>query len=115
MKMAEMFPSKYLRAADVSAPIRDVITGVSHELVGDELKSVAHFRDTKSMVLNKTNATKLEELAGSDESNDWKGLEVELYPAETNFKGDSVACVRIRRPLPREHDAVATTEGALPF
>jgi hypothetical protein len=115
MKLSDAFPSRYLRAGDLDGATQDVVAKVTQELVGDDTKLVAQFRDSKSLVLNKTNGKMLAELARSEETDDWVGLEVELFPSTTDFRGDRVPCVRIRRPLPREHDADAPVDDQVPF
>ncbi len=99
MKLSKLFPSTYLRAGDLDAPVRDTITKVRKEDVGgEESKPVVYFKTQKPLVLNVTNGNSIKELAGTDETDDWPGVEIELYPAETEFKGKRVPCVRIRGP-----------------
>ena len=63
-----------------------------------ETKAVACFReDTKPLILNKTNWNTIVKLHG-DESDNWSGCEIELYPTLVSFKGDEVEAIRIRAP-----------------
>ena len=99
MKLTKLFPSRFLKAEDLDAPVRDTITEVRQELVGGEdVKPIVYFRSEKPLVLNKTNGRVIETLAGTDETDDWAGVALELYADETDFKGKRVACVRVRAP-----------------
>jgi hypothetical protein len=100
MRVSEMFPSKFLKAADVGDGERKlVIARVAYEEVGEdrEMKHVVYFNGEKrGMVLNKTNALRIEYIAGSDDSNDWPGLEVTLFTELVSFGGKSAPAIRVR-------------------
>ena len=106
MNYKSAFPSKYLKAADLhegSDPITVTIDHISHEDVGfgndKDLKLVAYFRKAKKgLVLNVTNANKIAALSNNGDTDEWEGLAVELYVTETQFAGNYVDCIRIRRP-----------------
>ena len=49
------------------------------------------------MILNKTNAGLLAAALG-DETDHWRGKQVELYPDRTMFSGRMVECIRVRVP-----------------
>lgn len=94
------FPSTYLKASDLGG--REVVVTIDHvsfESVGRdrEMKAVVHFQGKdKGMVLNKTNARKIAQLAGTDETDDWGGVKIKIYPTETEFGGETVDCIRIK-------------------
>lgn len=94
----DAFPSKYLKARDLKD--REVTVKCSHvemEKIGSDRKAVLYFEGKeKGLVLNKTNANKITDLAGSALTEDWAGLEVKLYPTETSFQGEMVECIRIK-------------------
>lgn len=96
----EAFPSKFLKASDLQGrTIAVVIERVEFEPVGQsrEMKPVVYFEGKeKGLVLNKTNSTKIVQIAGSTETDDWHGVRVAIYPTETSFQGDQVECVRIK-------------------
>jgi hypothetical protein len=98
----QAFPSKYIKASDLKDQTHVVkIADVKIEEVGQnkETKPVAYFEGKpKGMVLNKTNSRKIASLAGSPETEDWVGVEVAIYPTETEFGGESVECIRIKAP-----------------
>ena len=49
----------------------------------------------KGLVLNKTNAAAIAKTHG-DDSDEWIGQAIELYPAVTQFNGNTVDCIRVR-------------------
>lgn len=97
MKIGEAFPGQYLKAQDLgTARARVVIDRVSVEEVGDGHKPVLYFRGKdKGLVLNKTNAGMIEEITGSDETDNWTGKTVVLYQTKTDYQGKRVPCIRI--------------------
>lgn len=96
----DAFPSKYLKASDLQGrTIGVVIERIEFEAVGQEkqMKPVIYFEGKeKGLVLNKTNSTKIVQIAGSPDTDDWTGVRVALYPTETSYQGEQVDCVRIK-------------------
>jgi len=98
----ELFPSRFLEAADFSGKHVNVkIEKVEREdLPGDEaLESkwiVSFVGKKKQLVLNKTNATCIAAMFGS-EIEAWAGHEVTLYPAPWHdpFRTGQTHCVRV--------------------
>ena len=84
MKMSELFPSKYLRAADLQGKPRTVtIQKVEHATFKDDgadvTKTVLVFNNgTAPMVVNKTNWQTLALITGRDDDEDWAGHQIEL-------------------------------------
>ena len=99
----DAFPSKYLRASDLGGESPVVtIDRVDFEPVGRarEMKGVVYFTGkTKGLVLNKTNATKIAEVVGSLETDDWPASRVQLYATEVEFQGDMVETIRCKAPV----------------
>jgi hypothetical protein len=99
MRAADAFPSKYQKSSDVKErSIVAVISHVAKEKVGKgpdaEEKYVLHFeRDTKPMVLNRTNWEALEDAFG--DSDNWPGHKVKIKTARTNFQGKAVDGIRV--------------------
>jgi hypothetical protein len=103
-RMSEMFPSKWLSAGDLGESDHNVtITDCTLEKVGqDEQKWVLWFREMeKGMVLNVTRSRIIGQLLMSDDTDDWIGKQVTIYPGETNFQGEMVATIGVRKKLPR--------------
>lgn len=108
----DAFPSKYLKASDLKGA-EPVVTmdRVEYEPVGQdkEMKAVLYFvGKEKGLVLNKTNANKITQLAQSPVTEDWHGQQIKLYPTETSFGGEMVDCIRVKaatrpgqRPAPK--------------
>ena len=98
--ISELFPGKYLKAADLKGrePIV-IVDRVVLEDLGDERKAVVYFKDKeRGVVLNKTNASMLAELAGDDDTDNWAGTELKLYVAQVEFQGKRVPAIRIDAP-----------------
>ena len=100
MNIQGAFPSQFLKAADLQGRRATVtIAGVTMEDIGSDTKPVLHFQGKdKGLVLNKTNANMITEIVGSDETDDWKGKRVTLYPTKTDFQGKRVDAIRIDYP-----------------
>jgi hypothetical protein len=121
-KRHEVFPSKYLKVADLAGKPRDVnIERAPQEELGSgddkEVKTVLYFSDgtTKPLPLNMTNWDAVAAIAG-DDTIDWPGHRIELYPSTTTMKGSPVDCIRIRPPrqkqLPQKPKAKAAAMAA---
>jgi len=109
MKSADVFPSKYLRAADLNG--REPVVTISHvtmETVGDDNKPVLYFEGKEQgIVLNKTNWAALEDITGKDDTDDWKGHRVKLVMRKVEYQGKRVPAIRIEEapsaPPARRH------------
>ncbi len=108
MKISDTFPSNYLKAANLDGKnVRVTISRVLVEEIGDDRKPVLYFKDKeKGMVLNKTNANNIAVLYG-DETSDWEGQDIVLFPAMVDFQGKTVEAIRVRGLNPREKAAAA--------
>ena len=108
MKRSELFPSRFLRHADLqSRPQTVVIKEVTLEDVGDDAKQkpVLYFRGkVKGFVLNATNYDAIAATYG-DDTDDWSGQPVELYPTKVPFKGQLTDAIRVRIPQPKSPSA----------
>ncbi len=113
----DAFPSKYLRASDLGG-VSPVVTidHIDMEAVGrtKEVKLVCYFTGkNKGLVLNKTNATKIAEIAGSPETDDWPTCRIQLYATEVEFQGETVETIRVKAPTVPNRKS-ATTKPQLP-
>ena len=97
MRMSDAFPSNYLKAADLNGKgVRVTIESVSMEKLGDDTKAVLHFvGKDKGLVLNKTNANRIVEAMGSDETDDWEGWSITLYACKVDYAGKRVDAIRV--------------------
>ena len=111
-----MFPSLYLKAADLQG--REVTLTFSRVTLDEltrqggskEKKPVAYFVETaekarragtdeKRLVLNKTNAHAIKAMYGP-ETNDWPGKRVTLYTARVTFGRQTVDAIRVKEQVP---------------
>ena len=94
----------FLKTEDLQGKAcRLVIEAICNEEIngdhGKEKKLVARFAGKdKGLVLNRTNADSIAEIAGSEDTDDWAGVQIVLFPDKTKFGGKTVDCVRIRAP-----------------
>jgi hypothetical protein len=106
-KRNEIFPSKYLKASDLAGkPLVVEIERAPTETLGNgsdaEQKTVLYFRNgVKPFPVNMTNWDAVAAIAGDDTDN-WAGHRVELYPTTTEMKRKPVDCIRIRAPQQKE-------------
>jgi hypothetical protein len=89
----------YLKAADLSGRR---VTVTFEEVTLEEMKGeggkklVAAFAGKdKKLILNRTNADTITDILGTDETEDWIGKTVVLFPSKTSFQGKRVDCIRI--------------------
>ena len=99
MKGSDIFPSKYIKAADLQG--RDVTVTISNaemEKLGDDTKLVVRFKGKdKAMVFNRTNFDRVSFLYG-DETDDWIGKSVTITTEFAQFNGKTGPALRIKPP-----------------
>lgn len=102
----DMFPSKYLKAHELKGTTPTVtIDRVDFEQVrsrtgGLETKPVVFFRGkAKGLLLNKTNARSIAQIAHSAITEDWRGVTVAIYPTTDQFGKETYDVIRIKAPL----------------
>ena len=100
MKSSTVFPSAYLKSADLGQTKPLVtISHVTMDKFEDETKAVLHFSGKdRGLVLNKTNWSMLELLTGQDDSDAWVGFQVQLTVQPVPFQGKVVPAIRIQAP-----------------
>ena len=103
MKVNQMFPSKYLSAADLQGrQVQVIMDRVMMEQIrgehGTEDKYVLYFQGKeKGLVLNVTNANTIAEFYGH-ETDEWVGRAITLYSTRVQFGNRMVDAIRINRP-----------------
>lgn len=97
MKIGAAFPSTYLKAADLQGRHCAATMGrVLMEEIGGEHKPVLYFQGhERGIVLNKTNSSIIAEMYG-DETDDWEGKKIVIYPARVEFQGKIVDAIRVK-------------------
>lgn len=112
MRTSDMFPSRFLKAANLSGrKVKVSIDRLGQEELEGQKKWVVYFRGSeKALVLNKTNAASIEELHG--DSNDWPGKTICLFPTRIEMQGKMVDAIRV---APVEATPPATVAEDVPF
>ncbi len=120
MKASDIYSNAFLRAADLEGKtltftIKNVDTG---ELPDGKQQLIVEFRETESKLgLNKTNKNVLVDLYG-DETDEWIGKKVSLYPTRVDFQGKRVDAIRIEDRKPEQKSgpgAAADDNDPIPF
>ena len=62
---------------------------------------VAHLKDQKPLIVNKTNAKAIAKVAGSNYIEDWKGKQIALYISNVKAFGELVEAIRVRTVAPK--------------
>jgi hypothetical protein len=101
----DVFKSKYSKALDLKGgPVAAKIRLAALETLrgyngSEERKVVVYFaKKLKPLILNRTNYDSISDIAGSDDTDNWAGVELELYATTADLRGKQVDCVRIRKP-----------------
>ena len=98
MKLNDLYPSRFYKAADFDEPTTVTIDDVVLEELGEtkEEKPCLTFKDSeKMMALNKTNALVIAAAYG-EETNAWKGQKITLFATRVPFGGKLVDAIRVR-------------------
>ena len=119
MNIDTAYPSKYIKESDLQGQARLLtIARVTMEAVdqsGHDMKPVVFFQGAqKGMVLNVTNKNVFVLLYGTETDN-WAGRQIELYPSQTDFRGEVVACIRCRAPNAAGALGAAPAQAAAPL
>lgn len=126
MRRDQLFPSKYLKAPDLRG--RDVtvtIESVEQAKIQGDAINVVHFENKdKGLIMNVTIYNQISKAAGSEDTDEWAGTKITLYPTTTEYKGEEVDCVRVRasqaarqaqRPIEPSTRDDAPDEDVIPF
>lgn len=106
MKLSQMFPSKYLSAEDLGSAgfvlvtIRavDWIDVSMHKDKPDDPDAayIVQFEEFKKpMKLNRTNANMVAEVLKTDETDEWIGRRVRIFPTRVTFGGQTFPVIRV--------------------
>lgn len=103
MNIREMYPSRYATGADLSKPVTLTIAGVASEKMRpgpgqpEVEKFVIYFQEAKrGVVLSRTLARQIAQAIGADDTDNWKGCKVTLYPEPVNVAGIARIAIRAR-------------------
>ena len=99
--------AQYLKKEDLSDPLDTELLWVKEEKVttpgkGTHTRLVAYFEGlSKGLVLNTANCETLVEITGTDDPNEWKDVELQLYvDPDVTYGGKKIGGIRIRKPAP---------------
>ena len=99
MELANIFPSKYIKATDLQG--REAMVTIDRaeiETLGDDRKLVLYFKGKeKGLVTNRTNADRIAHMYGTN-TDGWMGQPVVLFCDMVNFQGRVVEAIRVRAP-----------------
>lgn len=97
-KLSEVFTGGFLKAEDLKGKaVKVTISEVEVKQFDDGKKVLIHFEGKdKALVANKTNCSIIEEVLGSDDTDDWIGKQVTLITKKVEFKGDLVPAIRVK-------------------
>ena len=102
-KLSQVFSGNYLKAEDLqgkSVPV--IIESVEVKDFDDGKKLIIGFAGKdKQLVCNKTNASILEEVTGSDDTDDWIGKKAVLVTKKVEFQGKLVPAIRFSLDGPK--------------
>ena len=116
MKQADVFPSRFVAAADLKGKeVSVTVDRVELETFEDRQKPIVYFKDAeKGLVVNKTNFASIAAICG-DDTDDWPGKDITLFGMMVSFKGSTTEAIRVKRP-PAAVPAppTAATAGANP-
>lgn len=101
------FPADYLGSQhltdgkDMIVKISDVKSEWVQNQNGKEKKLVLYFEgDVLPMILNKTNAKRIEKVVGSPYMDEWVGHKIQLYGEMVSAFGDTGLALRVREFRP---------------
>jgi hypothetical protein len=116
---SDRFGGKFMNAKHVTTPIVGVVSFVKLEECGrsEKPKPVLYLADVeRGIVLNFARYNFMTELTGSADTDDWKGVEVEVRQGETSYGGQSVPCIELANPRKkRKKLAAADLNDEVPF
>jgi hypothetical protein len=103
MKANEVFPSNFLSEPDLDD--EDLILTIAHvgmEKLGDDQKLACSFKEhEKKLIINKTNFNAIVKATGEEDTDDWVGKKITLYPTEVQFKDKMVPAIRVKSKPPK--------------
>lgn len=130
MHVELLFPSLYLKAADIETHGRDLVITIDRvaleelKLAGGAKKTkpvvyrkgrTAKGEEPKRLVLNITNARTIAQVTGESDTDNWSGHKIALYATTTECGGKTVPCIRVRPTKPRNGGPpTSRSKGATP-
>lgn len=118
-KLSDIYGGNYMKAEDIKdkGDINVTIEKTSiMEQDDGKKKVVLHFKNSeKTLPLNVTNANMVDELLGSDDTDEWEGRRICLYTCKVDFQGKRVLAIRIKAAsAPRAAQPARTRQAPPP-
>ncbi len=109
MKLSDMYPSKYVKGEDLQGkPWTITITRVAAENMRPNPQSpevqkwvLYTAEGKKGIVLSRTLATQIARSLGSDDTDNWIGQRVTIYPEAMTVAGAARVAIRARAAQPQ--------------
>lgn len=108
MDWEELFPGRFLKAADLKGDTTLTIAKVEKEKLPEDdnkkkVRGLVTFRESrlptgeemKQLVLNRTNATAIKGMFGA-ETNGWHGKRITLFPVTVDAFGEQASAIRVK-------------------
>lgn len=102
MKVGEMFPSKYATGEELRGPVTVTIKGIEAERMykpgtGEITGYVLYTQEgKKGVVLSRPLARQISQALGSDDTDNWPGKKITLYPQPMTVAGVARVAIRAR-------------------
>jgi len=104
MKLSKMFPKRYATGEDLQGkPVTLTIATIVSEKMHPQPNApeverwVAHFKEAKKgVILSRTLAYQFAEILGSEDTDDWLGKRITLYPQPMLVAGRHLTAIRAR-------------------
>lgn len=105
MKVSDLFPSKYMNGIDLAGKAWTFkIQAVRFEEMHDKQKNaqakkpVVYFQGPKKgLILNRTIADQIAQATGKDDTDQWPGCQITIYPTTVRAFGEDHTVVRVRK------------------
>lgn len=111
--------SSFLKAKDLNGqkPVVEIANAeIRENTYGDEKKKqivLSFVGKEKVLGLNFTNASRIAQLIGTEDFDEWVGWRIRLYTDQTKLQnGQTVDCVRVMPDLPEQTNAQAKAKAA---
>lgn len=108
MRIDQMFPRKYATGADLDGKATTLtIAQMQPERMRparnapEQTKYVVYFAEAqKGVILNRTLAGQIAQITGEDDTDNWTGRRITLYPQPMKVAGQDRIAIRARAPKP---------------
>jgi hypothetical protein len=113
MNINDVYPSRWLKASDLSGDTTVTIKSVKAESVGKgndakDNRAVAYFNELeKGCVLNVTNKNTIVNLYGLL-TEQWIGKRITLFATEVDYQGSQILAIRVRMRAPESAQSAPT-------